>query len=82
MYLCLERPTNLIFNGVLEGVVGESGGGLDVGRHDGDEVLEIHQICNEKKNNEELIGNGIEFGRGKMIWRKISSKPIFNYSVV
>ena len=78
MYLCLERPTNLIFNGVLEGVVGESGGGLDVGRHDGDEVLEIHQICNEKKNNEELSGNGIEFGRGKMIWRKISFEPIFN----
>ena len=45
----LDAPTNLIFHGVLECVVGEAGGGLNVGRHDGDEILEVHQICNEMR---------------------------------
>ena len=45
----LDAPTNLIFDRVLECVVGEAGGGLNVGRHDGDEVLEVHQVCNEKR---------------------------------
>ena len=44
-----KGKTNLVFDGVLECVVGEAGGGLNVGRHDGDEILEVHQICNETR---------------------------------
>ena len=49
-----KAKTNLVFNGVLECVVGEAGGGLNVGRHDGDEVLEVHQICNEVRGRKVL----------------------------
>ena len=52
MRLCdfdAKAKTNLVFHGVLECVVGEAGGGLNVGRHDGDEILEVHQVCNEKR---------------------------------
>ena len=68
-----KGKTNLVFDGVLECVVGEAGGGLNVGRHDGDEILEVHQICNEMRWRKARIGNRIR--RGIELMRTFSLNP-------